>query len=355
MPPCGRLKNYLTTAGPATRWELKGAGVRKTLRSTLDDWSMYDADEWPTLLTGNGLSINVWDGFSYSRPYDEASLSTTAVDVFHQLGTTNFETVLEALMHTEVVLDALGRSKSSVTALYRHVRESLFDTVRGVHVPWALLPRATLRVIGRVLDSHNKIFTTNYDLLPYWALMETPGVKIADYFWGGRNTFDPDQTEVFDGYSAMHYLHGGVHLWQSERTGQVGKWVSDGQGLLQLGTLYSKHSSRSPLFVSEATSRRKRRTIRRSEYLNFALDELRDDEENTVLFGSALGPQDEHVVLALRSGPRRRIAVSLRPAKAETILAAKGRYTEMLAGNDVVFFDATSHPLGEPALRVALP
>jgi len=258
-------------------------------------------------------------------------------------------------MHAEIVLRALGKSTAKVAAVSKSVRTSLFETVRTIHVPWRMLPTATLNQIAAALDGHEKIFTTNYDLIPYWALMETPTVNIADFFWSDQNTFDPDETEVFAGYSALYFLHGGIHLWQSDSTGRTGKWTSgDGGDLLKLGTLFSGHLDRRPLFVSEGSARAKRRTIRRSDYLSFALDNLREDEEATVVFGASLSVQDDHIVAALRNGPRRRIAVALLPGTRESILGRKGFFTERLHGQRVKFFDATTHPLGDPGLTISM-
>lgn len=338
----------------ASHAETKRRVVPRSLSSQLQPWSDLLDDEWPTLFLGNGLSINVWSAFGYDRLYDEAPLDAAATRVFEELGTSNFEGVLESLMHAEIVLGALGRSTAAVARLARSVRHVLFETVRTVHVPWALLPNATLNQVATTMDGHDQIFTTNYDLIPYWALMETTGVRIADFFWGDHNTFDADRTDLHPGYSALYFLHGGLHLWQSDATGQTGKWTSRGHGLLRLGTMFSGYSDRRPLFVSEGTARAKRRTIRRSDYLTFALERLREDECNTVVFGASLGTQDDHIVAALRSGRRRRIAIALRPGGRETILRREGILTERLRGQHVTFFDATTHPLGDPALNVPM-
>src|SRR4051794_40805389 len=108
----------------------------KVLSARLRPWSDFADDDWPTLFVGNGLSINVWPGFSYDRIYDEADLAAAAIHVFDELGTTNFETVLEAMMHAEIVLRGLGRGTGSVRRVVKHVRDSLFETVRSIHVPW---------------------------------------------------------------------------------------------------------------------------------------------------------------------------------------------------------------------------
>ena len=275
--------------------------------------------------------------------------------MFGEIGTTNFETVLEAVMHAEMVLRAMAKDTSDVDALYAQVRDALFATVHKVHVRHAALPTPTLHTLGEVIDGHRSVFTTNYDLLPYWALMETPHTHIADFFWGSGNTFDAESTEVFSGFAALYYLHGGVHLWQSDLTGLTGKWTNQGHSLLQAAGQYSAHGDRRPLFVSEGTTQAKQRTIRRSDYLSFALEAFREDQANAVVFGHGLSGQDAHVLAALRRGSKRRIAVSIRPSSRAHVLATKTRVREQLEGHDVVFFDATSHPLGDASLTVPNP
>lgn len=330
--------------------------MRGFVSPRLTDWPDVEGlSDWPTLLLGNGASINIWSGFSYDRLFDQATLSAPAREVFNEMGTTNFESVLEAVMHAQVVLAAMSKGTSAVDSLYDEVRDSLFEAVRKVHVPHANLPQQTLRTLGDVVDGHRSVFTTNYDLLPYWALMDSPDALVADYFWGTGNTFDANATDVFDRYTALYYLHGAVHLWQSDLTGLTGKWTSQGGSLLSLIGQYQRNLDRRPLFVSEGSSRAKQRTIRRSDYLSFALEALRADEEDTVVFGHSLSAQDAHVVTALRRGGKRQVAIGVRPTTRSRILSIKSHIREQLDGHEVLFYDATTHPLGDSGMAVPGP
>lgn len=329
--------------------------MTKVLTSSLADWSQYAARAWPTLLLGNGLSMNIWSGFGYSRLLDEATLTAASKALFREMATPNFEAVLEAVMHAEMVLEALGQGTGKVKKVYADTRNALFEAVRKVHVPHAGVPSGTLHIIGGVLDACENVFTTNYDLLPYWSLMETPGVSIVDFFWGQRHTFDSSDTDLLPGRTGLYFLHGGIHLWQSDRSGLTGKWTNSGSSLLRLRTQYGGTQYRRPLFVSEATSRLKLRTIRRSDYLTFALDSLRLDESDTVVFGHSLSAQDDHVVEALNHGARKTIAVGLRPASRRKLLAVKGSIVDRLARHNVVFFDSTTHPLGDSSITLPFP
>jgi uncharacterized protein DUF4917 len=116
--------------------------VVTSLSPRLLPWPDVSDEDWPTLIVGNGMSINVWQGFSYDRLYDEAGLDATTCRVFDELGTSNFERVLEALSHAEIVLDALGRSATSVSS---HRQGSSRRTLRyGARYPRSLAGRAGL-------------------------------------------------------------------------------------------------------------------------------------------------------------------------------------------------------------------
>jgi hypothetical protein len=43
------------------------------------------------------------------------------------------------------------------------------EAVRGIHIPWALLPSSVRESMKRELARYSYVFSTNYDLLIYWA------------------------------------------------------------------------------------------------------------------------------------------------------------------------------------------
>jgi hypothetical protein len=324
--------------------------------SDLQGWSTLSSQEWPTLLLGNGLSINLWEGFAYSSLFSSASLTPAAQSIFAELGTTNFEQCLECLHHAGIALKALRDPTTRVNRTYEEVRDALFEAVGTVHVPWELFPQRTHDLLARELNEYRAVFTTNYDLCLYWSHMQTDeDVNIVDYFWASGNQFDPADTAVRSSRATrIHYIHGGIHLWQDDQTGENGKWTASRGRLLDVQSRYRPGEDRRPLFVSEGTSPAKTRTIRQSSYLSFCLDELRSDDQPTVVFGHALADQDRHMVAALAEGKSRRIAVSMFPAGDEhTILAEKARIIRALARHDVKFFDSTTHPIGDGSLRIS--
>jgi hypothetical protein len=323
----------------------------------LEKWlEVKDGTEWPTLLVGNGASVNLWGDFAYPSLYERADLSAVAKTVFADLGVTNFETVLEAIHHARVVVEALGNTITAIDAQYEQLRDALFGAVHGVHVNWSQFTADKFDKIADVIQDHEAVYTTNYDLCMYWARVDAADRitkrTVIDFFWNTGNTFDPESVEVRN-RTAMYYLHGAIHLWQDDR-GDNGKWTSANKGhLLSLAENYPPRSSKLPLFVSEGSSKAKLQTIGRSPYLSFCLDSLRDDQENTVVFGHSLGEEDKHIIAALNKGAPRKVAVSIYPrVEDQLIIQKKARITQLLGENKPRFFDSTTHPLGDPSLTI---
>lgn len=321
----------------------------------LPAWATLTEYEWPTLLLGNGLSINLWQGFRYGSLFTEAELDSIAREVFLDLETTNFEAALECIHHSRVVLHALGQQTDDVDRLYAHVRDSLFETVARTHVPWDRFPSATHTLIAEALNGFDSVFTTNYDLSLYWSHLENRDlVELVDFMWNPGATFDPHNVDVRSrGATPIYYLHGAVHLWQDE-AGNNGKWTSaEGGNLLNLAAKYPPTSGRRPLFISEGTSKAKARSIQRSAYLAFCRDALTDDDSNTVVFGHSLSEPDLHIIEALDRGRPRMIAVSLYPSDDPgEVVEDKVRIARALTRHRVLFFDSTTHPLGSPSLQI---
>lgn len=328
----------------------------------LHQWSGLSGDEWPTLLLGNGFSTNLWSRFGYASLFAEAELDAPARTVFAELETSNFETALECLHHARVTLRALGEPEGRVEALYDDVRGTLFRTVSSVHVRSGHLSLSRATTIAKALSEHRAVFTTNYDLTLYWAVLKArsryePG--LLDYFYKEPSgeaplLFDPTH-RVFqrEGLTRLHYLHGAIHLWQDD-AGRDGKWTNAQRGnLLDMADDDPAADGRRPLFVSEGTAAMKDSRIRRSPYLSFCRDQLTADSAPTVVLGHSLARADQHVAAALNTGPRRLIAVSVWTGGGpQAVERSMNHAREMLPDQELVFFDSSTHPLGSDELTL---
>ena len=322
----------------------------------LEDWKdVAESGEWPLLLTGNGASLAVWSGFNYRSLYDKARLSAADASVFEQVGTNNFELVLEALRQASLVCEVLGHDPDDARDTYLRVRGALIHAVREVHVSWAEIPAKTAKKIEKTLASHEVTFTTNYDLINYWAIMSRAlGPRVKDLFWGPGATFDVTDSSLNAGSSAILFLHGGLHLFRDARTGGAGKWTGSGAGLLSLASRLGTSTRKQPLFVSEATSADKLRSIRRSDYLSFAYERLATDHRPLVIFGHSLSDVDQHIVDAINAAPSSRpVAVSIRDRGDDLgVIEEKVRINKKLETRRLRFFRSSTHPLGGADLRV---
>lgn len=322
-----------------------------TITGSLDSWRAVSARrEWPSLLIGNGSSIAVSHRFAYARLKDEAPLTPADDEIFTGVGTEDFEQVLAALNQAALVCDALGHSSQDAMTAYASVRDALLIAVRKVHLQHREVPTTTLLAIEDALAAHRSVYTTNYDLLTYWAIMSRDeGPRIRDYFWNSGASFNIRDVESWDDTSTVLWLHGGLHLYLDSSTGLTKKLT--GGGLLS-APLLTASSSRTPLFVSEGRSRDKLRSIRGSDYLTFAHERLVQDDSPMVIFGHSLGNGDAHIAESICASPRRSVAVALLPDTERRIIARKAYMLSTLTNQRLSFFDATTHPLGDGGLLV---
>ena len=322
-------------------------------------------ESWPNLaphfsdaalLCGNGLSINVWPAFAYGSLFDHAQDGgLTAQDLALFGGTENFERVLSDLNTAIRVNETLGQTTDAIYARYRSIQRGLGHAVREVHLIRSQIPDTALKAIRNELVQYEWIFSTSYDLLLYWA-MGCGGsfVPFIDHFRGPQLEFDPARADVYVGQVPVYFLHGALHLvvsgsgvtWKLRR-GAI-QTVLD-----QFGEPIDGDPHARPLLVTEGTAHDKLRAIEGNAYLAHALETLRTTELPLVVFGSSLGAEDDHLLDALNEHPRRAIAVSLLPETRRAVAARQADIYARLETDELRFFDATTHPLGDRSLAVS--
>lgn len=325
---------------------------------TLLDWKeVATRHRWQTLLLGNGLSINVWPPFAYRRLYEHADhLTETDRALFGD--SPNFELVLGELLTAIRVNGVVGLDSRALYDRYRSIQSALGHAVREVHVNRDDVPMTTRAAIRHELEEYEWIFTTSYDLLLYWA-MASPGHfdPFKDHFHhGGRLEFSPARARVFAGEIPLYFLHGALHLVVS---GSGATWKLRRTAihtlLDQFGKPLSGDDQARPLLVTEGSARDKLQAIDANPYLRHALDRLRANGHPMVVFGSSLSEHDQHIVDALNEFPNRPVAVSMLPVARREVASAQLDIYGRLNAATLLFYDATTHPLGAPALTVAQP
>lgn len=324
--------------------------------SNLLDWEEIAKDKWGSLLLGNGFSINIWKEFNYptlfqvaQRPTVKPNLMQESLALFEHLNSTNFEDVLRILYHSKLVDEQIGSPQAKqIDSLYSNTKNSLSAAVNYAHVPPDFRGLTELNSFFYKFDS---VFTTNYDLIPYWSIMKD-SYGFRDFFWGVDNSFDLSDVSVPSDKTVVYYLHGAVHLVEKP-DGTTKKLI--GSGFERLSDLFDlDHPEQIPLMISEGSSGSKLSRIKKNDYLRFCNSRLKALKGNLVVIGHSLHQEyDQHILDAIKSSNVERVAISVWPHMARIdIVSFKSRIMRELDGLDLYFFNSETHPLGSPELCV---
>lgn len=324
------------------------------------EWQEIAELEWPSVLIGNGLSRRFSNRFAYDSLFREAmrsvedahALTGDDQSLFTALNTKDFETVLSHLARAQVVLKALGKEAGFLSERYASVKSALIDVVNRIHPNQGVLQGMLVRLRDALAFFEN-VYTTNYDLLIYWAMMQNPS-GFNDYF-RLANCRTAGEWVCFRRSDVSHlrlntnvlYIHGALHLYEMV-WGQTVKFTSsenEGRLLDRFRTRAALEETASPLFVSEGTAEQKMATIDRSDYLRYAFDDFVARGGPLVVFGHSLGDSDRHIVEGIAGWSPTTIAVGLRSP--ESLRQMEGRLEALLPVHQLLFFRAASHPLAD--------
>lgn len=323
----------------------------------LVEWDELSSQDWKSLLIGNGFSINVWSKFGYGTLYDlakstdvDAPLSDKEIALFDHLGSSNFEDVLRILYHAKIVDEQLGSpQKADIDQLYVNTKNALASAVNFAHIAPNLIDA---QKINNELRPYKNVFSTNYDLIPYWSIMNEDTWRFKDYFWGDGGCFDITDTDVPADRTKIHYLHGAIHLVELP-SGKTKKLTAN--GLHSLSDLFDlNHPEQFPLFISEGSTEGKLSRIKRNDYLRFCYEKLGRIDGGLVVLGHSLHKDyDQHIIDAINDSKISRVAIGVWPHQSkEDIVSFKARLAKELGTKELYFFNSETHPLGETGLNV---
>jgi hypothetical protein len=285
---------------------------------SLEDYSQLYQSHNDYFLFGNGLSIGFCDSFKYSSLYKvcsgeedgfEAIFSDKEIELFNSFETMNFEWVLYALNLAEDVNSIVEIEGTPIREHYINIKQALLEAVHKVHIRYEDMQDEDIKLLNNIFKKYNKgIFTTNYDLLPYWALNHDVD-GLCDVFFGTSSTFDITNTEVRDYNTPIYFLHGALHLYRKD--GVTLKLRRSRTTDLLTRIEQTMTGSKTPLFVSEGRNEQKLKTITSNDYLNHCYTQLKNASGGITIFGSRLGSEDKHIVEAIKRSNIRDIAFSI--------------------------------------------
>ncbi|RID97392.1 DUF4917 family protein [Simplicispira hankyongi] len=335
----------------------------------IHQWSdIKDRFQGGALLLGNGASLAVHKGFGYpslrQAAEDQGHITPEVAGVFRAFGKDDFELVLRRLWEATLVNKALGIEPGQIEKAYQLVRSALISTVRDIHISHDDAKRHFAPMF-QFMKTFDTVFSLNYDLLVYWAMMASQG-KLRRWFKDGfqeGGVFREDWETLrkpygADGTTLVFYPHGSLLTARRDdyTEGKLTLPLGGGATLLDRILELWETGSASPLFVSEGTAEQKKKSIANSNYLSRVFREaLPNAGESLVIYGWAISEQDAHILGQLRctGSSLRRVAVSVyggsqaSAQQAEDALAAVGV-------KEVLFFDAESpgcwiHPEEPPS------
>lgn len=279
------------------------------------------------LMLGNGFSIALRpDIFTYNtlfeRAKDSKKLSSEMEKVFEQLGTTDFEMVMEALENAAVLVNFYEKSNPNLVRVLQadaaRLREVLAETIAQNHParPNDITPEqyASCRRFLSNFES-GEIYTVNYDLLLYWTLMQSeiePSVKSDDGF---RDAEDRDLSFVTwevenSDQQRIHYLHGALHIFDAGADLKKFAWSKTNIALIdQIRASLERREY--PLIVTEGKSDQKKDRIHHSNFLGRSYRSFSKIGGSLFIYGHSLAPNDEHLLKLIDKGKVKQVFVGI--------------------------------------------
>jgi hypothetical protein len=276
-------------------------------------------------MLGNGFSIACRpDIFVYGKLFERADfskLSPSARKAFDALGTSDFEKVIKALRDAEKVLAVYKGAPDAIReAMLKDadgLREVLVKAIGASHPEQPSdISNDEYTACRHFLSHFDLIYTLNYDLLMYWALMHTEdgeapssddGFRKPDYdYEADYVTWEPGQSHDQN----VWYLHGALHVFDTGTEIQKYTWVNTGIRLIeQIRDALSRNYF--PLFVAEGTSGEKIERIRHSDYLAKAYRSFQSIGGALFILGHSLAANDEHFLKLIEKGKVQHLFVGL--------------------------------------------
>jgi hypothetical protein len=276
------------------------------------------------VLLGNGFSRAYRDDiFSYDALFDRAhfgGMSPAARQAFQVLRTRDFEIVIKALRQAAQLgrvyfgkdVDLIGRLELDANAL----RDLLARTIAANHPDRPTDIRDEQYAGCRsFVNNFKSIYTVNYDLLLYWALMHDEIPPLINSDDGFREPDDgPAEYVTWDvqktGLQNVFYLHGALHIFDAGSELQKFTWSNTRIALIEQ-IRDALESDRFPLFVAEGSADSKLDKIQHSGFLNRAYRSFAKIGGSLFIFGLSFGDSDEHILRLLDRGNEKQIFVSL--------------------------------------------
>ena len=265
-------------------------------------------------LLGNGFSIALEpDIFSYGSLFDKANFSTVphAKKLFDTLKTQDFEAVIRLLVDMEIALrsydvcssDLLRQVKTDATAVKAILATAIAENHPNRPFDVTDDQYAACRSF---LSNFQHIYTLNYDVLLYWALMKDEvddlNIQCDDGFRNSEENEDAPYVSWQDFKSSnVHFLHGALHIFDAGYEVTKFTWSKTEIAIVDQ-IREALNEEKYPLFVAEGHSHDKLNKIMHSAYLHKALRSISSITGSLFIFGHSLADNDDHILGKIPTG-----------------------------------------------------
>lgn len=282
-------------------------------------WADISSNYTDSVILGNGASISVAPTLSYRSLYEAAigygHLTESQQAIFALFKTHDFEFVMRALSHASAINQHLRIVETATAQAYEQIKQALIRTVEKVHPEYGDA-EIQLPAISRFLSHFSTVFSLNYDLLIYWAIMaeisRPDGSCFMDCFIHGRFKTEYPCLRPSDGTPStfFFYPHGNLAL-ATDMLGEESKIQRRTSALISEIKENWELRGGNPLFVSEGDSSKKLLAIGRSSYLQAVYSELCAIRESVLIYGWSFGTEDSHILKALGRARVRLLGISV--------------------------------------------
>lgn len=276
------------------------------------------------ILLGNGFSRACRnDLFAYDALFTKAQteLTKSTKEAFRVLGTTDFESVMRALKVAAKLAEIYAPTNKKLAKKLRTDAEKLRDILAQVIAnnhperPNSIMD-AEFAACRKFLRNFERVYTVNYDLLLYWALMhdrdEGAPIVCDDGF---RQPEEGPQEYVEWDTSGAHsqnifYLHGALHIFDAGAEIQKYTWCNTGIALVEQ-IRAALADDKYPIFVAEGESASKLERIQHSAFLSHAYRSFARIGGNLFIYGLSLAENDEHILRLIERGTMTAVYVGI--------------------------------------------
>lgn len=227
----------------------------------------------------------------------------------------DFEVIIRHLSDTAQIIEVYRPKLRKLAARLRRdaeiVKDILVQVIASRHPsrPYEISDDQ-YRSCRAFLRPFKSIYTLNYDVLLYWALMHNDlGDDAINHDDGFRHPIDNEDAPYVSWQQAssatVSYLHGALHLF--DRGTEITKYTWSKTDLPIVEQVRDAlDDDKFPVFVAEGTSDFKVERILHNAYLHKALRSFESSVKTgtgaLVVFGHSLAPNDGHVLRCISAG-----------------------------------------------------